>query len=126
MNKNQKTEPVVDLMSWDLTEEDLEFDEFDSAKYLTNKETIAAYLSFALESGDPEHFKGALRTAFRAAKMANLDVDASATSGGACRALKPGNKPKMQTILDLLDALGLAIQIVPKETTKNIHGTAHT
>jgi probable addiction module antidote protein len=90
--------------------------DFDSAEYLTTKEAIAAYLSFAARSGDVEHLKAAMKTAARAEKMANIAAGAGITREGAYKALKPGSKPQMQTILGLLDALGMAIQIVPKES----------
>jgi probable addiction module antidote protein len=98
--------------------------DFDSAKHLKTKEAIAAYLSFAAQSGDTEHFKSALKTAAHAAEMGNLAANAAITRKSAYTALKPGSRPQMQTILGLLDALGMTIQIVPKETLKNSHGTA--
>lgn len=113
---SKKTESVIELENVGLTAADLDLEDFDSAEYLTTKEAIAAYLSSAARSGDVEHFKAAMKTAARAEKMANLAEAAGITREGAYKALKVGSKPQMQTIMGLLDALGMAIQIVPKES----------
>lgn len=98
--------------------EDLEgiedISDFDSAEYLNTKEAIAAYLSFAAQSGDTEHFKEALKTAARAEEMANIAADSGITRNDAYEELKLGCKLQMQTIMSILDALGMTIQIVPK------------
>ncbi len=88
---------------------------FDPAKHLNSKEAIAAFLSFAFRSGDVEHFKEAIKIAARAGKMSKIAESAGLTREGAYKALKLGSKPQMQTIVSLLDALGMAMQIVPKE-----------
>ena len=80
--------------------------EFDAAEHLTTKEVLAAYLSFAFRSGDIEHFKEAIKTAVPAEKMSKIAAYAGITREGAYKALKPGSKPQMQTIIGLLDALG--------------------
>lgn len=90
--------------------------DFDSAKYLDSKEAIAAYLSFAAQSGDAEHLKAAMKTAARAEKMARIAANAGVTREGAYKALKPGTKTQLQTALAILDALGMAITVVPKES----------
>lgn len=102
--------------------EDLE--EFDPAEHLTTKEAIAAYLSAALASGDLEHFKDALNTAARAEGMAKVAAGAGVTREGAYKALKAGSKPQMSTILGLLDALGMTIQVIPKAAGGNRYALA--
>lgn len=54
---SKKSGTAIDLDSFDLTEADLQLEEFDSAEYLNTKASIAAYLSFAARSGNAEHFK---------------------------------------------------------------------
>lgn len=92
---------------------------FDPAKHLNSKEAIAAFLSFAVGSGDVEHFKEAIKISARAEKMSGIAESAGLTREGAYKALKPGSKLQMQTIISLLDALGMALQIVPKETVSD-------
>lgn len=91
-------------------------EDLDSAKYLDSKEAIAAYLSFAAQSGDAEHLKAAMKTAARAEKMAKIAANAGVTREGAYKALRPGTKTQLQTALAILDALGMAITVVPKES----------
>jgi len=93
--------------------------EFDAAEHLATKESIAAYLSAALASGDMEHFKEAIKTAARAEGMAHIAKGAGVTREGAYKALKTGSKPQMSTIVGLLDALGLAIKVIPKAEDDN-------
>lgn len=87
---------------------------FDSAKYPDSKKAITAYLSFAAQSGDAEHLQAAMKTAARAEKMAKIAANAGVTREGAYKALKPGTKTQLQTALAILNALGMAITVVPK------------
>ena len=48
---------------------------FDAAKYLDHPETIAVYLSEALETGDPDYICHALDTIARAKGMTNLQYN---------------------------------------------------
>ena len=113
---SKKSETAVDLESFDLTEADLQLEEFDSAEYLNTKESIAAYLSFAAQSGNAEHFKAAMKIAARAERMSKLAEHAGITREGAYKSLKPGTKTQLQTAMSILDALGMAVKIVPKES----------
>lgn len=98
--------------------EDLEgiegLEEFDAAEHLDTPEAIAAFLSSAFALGDIEHFKQAMKTAARAEGMAKIAASAGVTREGAYKALRKGSKPQINTIVGLLDALGMAFQIVPK------------
>lgn len=89
--------------------------DFDAAEYLKTKESIAAYLSFAAQSGDAEHLKAAMKTAARAESMAKIAASAGITREGAYKSLKPGTKTQLATAMAMLDALGMAMKIVPKE-----------
>jgi len=57
-----------------------------------------------------------MKTAARAEKMAKIAADAGVTREGAYKALRPGTKTQLQTALATLDAFGMAIQIVPKDS----------
>jgi len=99
-------------------------EEFDSAEHLTTKEAIAAYLNEAWMSGSLEHFKQALATAARAEGMAKIAENAGVTREGAYKALRMGSKPQMSTIIGLLNALGMGIQIVPLAASDNSYALA--
>ena len=115
----EKSVSLVDLESVGFTVEDLQFEEFDSAEYLDTREAIAAFLTFAVDSGDIEQIKSALRTAARAVEMAKLASQTDFSWKDSCKALEQESKPKLQTVLDLLGALGVQLQIVPKEAASN-------
>ena len=90
--------------------------DFYSAAYLKTREAIAAYLSFAAQSGDAERLKAAMKTAARAESMAKIAASAGITREGAYKSLKPGTRTQLATAMAMLDALGMAMKIVPKET----------
>ena len=89
----RKKESITELERVGLADADLEFEEFDSAEFLTTKESMAAYLSHAALSGDAEHFKAAMKTAARAQTMAKIAAEAGITREGAYKALKLAPRP---------------------------------
>ncbi len=82
---------------------------FDAADYLNDEETIAEYLTAALEDPDPDVFLAAVRDVARARGMAQLAKDAGLGRESLYKALTPGAKPRYDTILKLLHALGVKI-----------------
>ena len=82
---------------------------FDSADYLVNDKTIAEYLSATLEDGDPERFLDALKTVARARGMTQLAKDSGLGRESLYKALAPGAKPRYDTILKVVRALGVTL-----------------
>jgi len=82
---------------------------FDAADYLDSEETIAEYLSAALEDPNPEVFLAAVRDIARARGMAQLAKDAGLGRESLYKALAPGAKPRYDTVLKLLHALGIKL-----------------
>lgn len=93
----------------------VKFSTFDAADYLDNEESIAEYLTAALEDPNPDVFLTAVRDAARARGMAQLAKDAGLGRESLYKALTPGAKPRYDTMLKLLHALGV------KLTAKPIH-----
>jgi probable addiction module antidote protein len=87
---------------------------FDAADYLDSEEMIAAYLSAALAHGDPEVFLAALRDIAKARGMADLARRTGRGRESLYKALAPGAKPRYDTILLLVRALGVELQAVTK------------
>ena len=81
------------------------FTPFDAADYLDDEETIAAYLSEALEDPDPDTFLMAVRTVARARGMAQLAKDAGLGRESLYKALAPGAKPRYDTMMKVIRAL---------------------
>ena len=86
---------------------------FDAADYLNDEETIAAYLTAALEDPNPDVFLAAVRDVARARGMAQLAKDAGLGRESLYKALTPGAKPRYDTMPKLLHALGVKISATP-------------
>lgn len=86
---------------------------FDAADYLADEETMAAYLSAALEDENPDVFLTAVRDVARARGMAQLAQDAGLGRESLYKALSPGAKPRYDTVLKLLAALGVRLTAKP-------------
>ncbi|MBL7173726.1 MAG: putative addiction module antidote protein, partial [Desulfobacteraceae bacterium] len=80
-----------------------------TAEYLDNEETIAEYLSAALEDPNPEMFLLAVKNVARARGMAQLARDAGLGRESLYKALAPGARPRYDTILKVLRALGVKL-----------------
>jgi probable addiction module antidote protein len=86
---------------------------FDAADYLDADETIAVYLTAALEDPNPDVFLAAVRDVARARGMAQLARDAGLGRESLYKALTPGAKPRYDTVLKLLHALGVKLSATP-------------
>jgi probable addiction module antidote protein len=87
------------------------FTPFDAADYLDNKETIAAYLTAALEDENPDMFLVAVKDVARARGMTQLANDTGLGRESLYKALAPGAKPRYDTLLKVLRALGVSLQV---------------
>lgn len=85
------------------------FTRFDAADYLDNDETIAEYLTASLEEDDPDKFLDALKTVARARGMTQLAKDTGLGRESLYKALAPGAKPRYDTVLKVVRALGVTL-----------------
>ncbi len=86
---------------------------FDASDYLDSEETIAEYLSAALENPDPDAFLVAVRDVAKARGISTIAENAGLGRESLYKALKPGAKPRFDTIRRLLCALGVKFDVVP-------------
>ena len=89
---------------------------FDAADYLDDEHTIAEYLTAALEDPNPDVFLTAVRDVARARGMAQLAKDAGLGRESLYKALTPGAKPRDDTVLKLLNALGVRLSATPVQS----------
>lgn len=89
------------------------FAPFDAADYLTDEETIAEYLTAALEDPNPDLFLVAVRDIARARGMTQLAKDSGLGRESLYKALTPGAKPRYDTVLKIMHALGVKLTAVP-------------
>lgn len=82
---------------------------FDAVDYLDDDETIAEYLTAALQDSNPDVFLAAVRDVARARGMAQLAKDAGLGRESLYKALTPGAKPRYDTVLKLIHALGIKL-----------------
>ncbi len=86
---------------------------FDAADYLDDEVTIAEYLTAALEDPNPDVFLTAVRDVARARGMTQLAKDSGLGRESLYKALTPGAKPRYDTVLKLLTALGVKLSATP-------------
>lgn len=87
--------------------------QFDAAEYLDNEEVIAEYLNAALEDENPDIFLVAISDVAKARGMAQLAKDTGLGRESLYKALAPGAKPRYDTILKLIRALGVELRTTP-------------
>jgi probable addiction module antidote protein len=88
---------------------------FDAADYLDDEETIAEYLTAALEDPNPDIFLVAVRDVARSRGMAQLARDTGLGRESLYKALSPGAKPRYDTMLKVLHALGVKLHVDPAQ-----------
>jgi probable addiction module antidote protein len=86
---------------------------FDAANYLDNDEVIAEYLNAALDDENPDVFLAAIADVAKARGMSRLAKDAGLGRESLYKALSPGAKPRYDTVIKLLRALGVELRTSP-------------
>ena len=89
------------------------FQKFDASDYLDNEETIAEYLTAALEDDNPDVFLAALGDVAKARGISAIAQSTGLGRESLYKALTPGAKPRYDTILKVLHGLGVKITITP-------------
>jgi len=82
---------------------------FDAARYLTDDAAVAEYMTAILETGDPDLLLLALADVARARGMAQVARDAGLGRESLYKALAPGAKPRYDTIMKVMRALGVQL-----------------
>jgi probable addiction module antidote protein len=85
--------------------------DFDPAAYLDSEETIAEYLTVTLEENDPDLLLAALSNVAKARGMAKIAKDSGIGRESLYKALKPGSKPRFETIMKVMHALGIKLTV---------------
>jgi probable addiction module antidote protein len=91
----------------------LELAQFDASDYLDKEEVIAEYLGAALEDADPDAFLVAVRDVAKVRGIADVAAIAGLGRESLYKALRPGAKPRFDTVRSVLGALGVRIELVP-------------
>jgi probable addiction module antidote protein len=91
----------------------MEIKKFDPAEYLDSDEAVAAYMTEALETGDPAFVADALGVVARARGMSEVARRAGLSRESLYRALSPDGNPEFATVMRVMQALGLELSAVP-------------
>ncbi len=86
---------------------------FDAADYLESEEVIAEYLNAALEDPNPDVFLVAVSDVAKARGISQLAKDTGLGRESLYKALTPGAKPRYDTVLKLIHALGVQLHAAP-------------
>jgi probable addiction module antidote protein len=88
----------------------VELTRFDASEYLTDAETISAFLTEALESDDPREIAQALGAVAKArGGIAQLARETGITREALYRALSESGNPELGTVLKVMRALGVKL-----------------
>ena len=85
---------------------------FDVVDYLDSEEAIASYLSAVMEEQDTDLLLAALGDIARARGMAKLAEDSGLNRESLYKALRPGAHPHFDTVLRIMHALNIKLQVV--------------
>lgn len=91
---------------------------FDPAEYLDDSESVAAYMSDALESEDPAFVADALGVVARARGMSEIAREAGVSRESLYRSLSTDGNPEFATVLRVIQALGLKLSVAPAKRRK--------
>jgi probable addiction module antidote protein len=86
---------------------------FDASEYLEDEETVAEYLNMALDDPNPEMLLLAVKNIARARGMAQLAQDTGLGRESLYKALSDGAKPRYDTVLKVVRALGVKLHAEP-------------
>ena len=90
---------------------------FDSAEFLEEEETVAAYLEEAFATGDAGFIVKALGIAARARGMSRLAEDTGMSRTSLYKALNGEGRPEFSTVLKVARALGVDLTVKPRMNT---------
>lgn len=82
---------------------------FEVSEHLDSEEMITEYLNAALEEGDAELVLAAIADIAKARGMAKVAADAGLGRESIYKALRPGSKPRYDTVTKLLGALNIKL-----------------
>lgn len=93
------------------------YSKFDVVDYLDSEDAIAAYLSVVMEENDPDLLIAAISDIAKARGMAKLAADSGLNRENLYRVLKPGSKPRYETVAKIMRALNVKLLAVPAKPT---------
>lgn len=91
--------------------------EFDISEYLNDDESIAAYLTEILEDGDMDLLYSAIGDIAKAQGMSRIASESGLGRESLYKSLNSGAKPRFDTVIKVLNVLGVNLAFTPKKRT---------
>ena len=91
--------------------EKITFSKYDLAEFLETKEDIIACLEVALAEPDTKFLFKTLGALARSKGMAKIARELGVTREGLYKSLSPNGHPSFETIINLLDLLGIRVRL---------------
>ena len=91
-----------------------EISNFDVSEYLTDEKSIAEYLTSIMEENDTQLLLAAIGDIAKAQGMSKIASESGLGRESLYKALNAGSKPRFDTVLKVLEALGVNIAFSPK------------
>lgn len=92
---------------------------FDPANYIKTDTEIAIFLADALDSGDTGVILDALNVIARVKGMTDVAEKAGLGRESLYKALKDGASPRFETVLKVIQALGLKLTVVKADDAQD-------
>ena len=92
---------------------------FDMAALLDSDEAISEYLSQVLADGDSEEFLRAIGYVAKARGMGQIAKDAGMGRESLYKVFAPGSKPRFDTVLKVIHALGIDLHAQPRHAANH-------
>ena len=99
----------------------IKISDFDVSEYLDDESSIAAYLSAIMEEGDTHLLLAAIGDIAKAKGMSKIASDSGLGRESLYKALNSQAKPRFETILKVLSALGINISFSPQHSSRSTH-----
>lgn len=90
---------------------------FDMADYLEDDEAISLYLNSVLQDGDSEEIVRAIGHIARAKGISQIAIETGLGKNSLYKALNGTAAPKFDTILRVLRAMGMGLQMTKPHTS---------
>jgi probable addiction module antidote protein len=84
---------------------------FDTSAFLDDEEVVAEYLTAALEDANPDVFLAAIGQVAKARGMSAVAESTGLGRESLYKALTPGAKPRYDTVLKVLQGLGVKLTV---------------
>lgn len=90
----------------------LKLRDFDPSEYLDDEEVIAEYLTAALDDPNPDVFLSAIGDVAKARGMTGVAEHTGLGRESLYKAFAPGAKPRYDTVIKVLQSLGVKLRVV--------------